>query len=161
MQISLVANENEGSDFFTFSLLFATHRFHAGRVHWANMLHSRPGAWGEGYRGGDDRVPTLEKPYENAEERHRAHECECKTGPGEAGFPGEKKSDLSQRGCCDVKRLARKEPSFLAEGTTRKKERACLKWGWQPTTPSRGRCPEPSHDKADGWREQDLDGLGH
>lgn len=36
MQITLVANENEGSDFFTFPLLSAIHPLHTGHVYWAH-----------------------------------------------------------------------------------------------------------------------------
>ena len=38
MQITLVANENEGSDFFTFPLLSAIHPLHTGHVYWAHAL---------------------------------------------------------------------------------------------------------------------------
>ena len=45
MQISLVANENEGSEFFAFSQLFAIHQFYTGHVYWAYALFQ---AWGLG-----------------------------------------------------------------------------------------------------------------
>ena len=45
MQITLVANENEGSDFFTFPLLSAIHPLYTGHVYWA---HALLWAWGLG-----------------------------------------------------------------------------------------------------------------
>lgn len=89
MQISLVANENEGSEFFAFPQLFC----HSSILHRPCLLGIRsiPGL-GLGARVTEVNKtgsPPLRSPVRTQRtDRHRSHEHKHKIGPGEAGVSG-------------------------------------------------------------------------